>query len=139
MDSHGIFGRPFSTVEKVLDLRSVKHNLIASNIANSDTPNYRAFDLIIQEELGKSLQRDNITQLKRTQPDHLPATKVTLDNTRPKIVATSPLTPRGDGNTVDIDEMMAKLSENSLHYTALAQILSKKFTALKYAIEGGKR
>jgi len=139
MNSHGIFGRAFSTVEKVLDLRSVKHNLIASNIANVDTPNYKAFDLIIQEQLGKSLQGDNITELKRTQPAHLPATKVTLDNTRPKIVAMSQLSPRGDGNTVDIDEMMARLSENTLHYTALAQILSKKFTALKYAIEGGKR
>ncbi|MDY6986688.1 MAG: flagellar basal body rod protein FlgB [Thermodesulfobacteriota bacterium] len=139
MDTHGIFGRAFSTVEKVLDLRSVKHNLIASNIANVDTPNYKAFDLIIQEKLGKSLQRDNIAELKRTQPAHLPATKVALNNTGSKIVPMSPLSPRADGNTVVIDEMMARLSENSLHYTALAQILSKKFTALKYAIEGGKR
>ncbi|MDY6949907.1 MAG: flagellar basal body rod protein FlgB [Thermodesulfobacteriota bacterium] len=139
MDVHGIFGSTLSTVERTLDLRSVKHNLLASNIANVDTPNYKAFDLIIQDELGKGPQRKDNSQLKRTQPAHLPATQVTLDHRRSKLVPLSPLSPRRDGNTVDVDQMMARLSENSLHYNAMAQIVSKKFTALKYAIEGGKR
>ncbi|MBW1941137.1 MAG: flagellar basal body rod protein FlgB, partial [Deltaproteobacteria bacterium] len=50
MESQGIFNKTFSILEKNLDLRSIKHNLIVSNIANMDTPNYKGFDLIVEEE-----------------------------------------------------------------------------------------
>jgi flagellar basal-body rod protein FlgB len=48
------------------------------------------------------------------------------------------MTLRKDGNTVDLDREMAKLSENNLMYNALAQIVSRKFQGLKDAIKGGE-
>jgi flagellar basal-body rod protein FlgB len=139
MDSNGIFGGTFSTLEKVLDLRSVKHNLIVSNIANVDTPNYKAFDLIVEEELGKALKAKSNTNITRTQPGHLPFRGSRTGNVRAKIVAEPQLSLRADGNSVDIDNMMAKLAENNLMYNALAQIIAKKFNGLKYVIQEGRR
>ena len=139
MDSQGIFSDTISTLEKVLDARSLKHNLIVSNIANADTPNYKAFDLVIEEEIGKTLGIKKATSLTTTHPGHLPGTKPHDANLKSRVTATPPLSIRGDGNSVDIDKAMADMAENNLMYNALAQILSKKFTGLKNVIQGGTR
>jgi flagellar basal-body rod protein FlgB len=139
MDSQGIFSGTISTLEKVLDLRSLKHNLIVSNIANVDTPRYKAFDMIIEEEIGKTTGTNNTVNLKRTQNGHLPGRKISVGNVESKFIDKLPLSARGDGNTVDIDKAMADMAENNLMYNALAQILSKKFTGLKTAIQEGRR
>ena len=134
MESNSIFDGTFSTLERVLNFRSIKHNLIVSNIANVDTPNYKAFDLIVEEELGKALKAKNSNNIERPREGHLPFRKIGEGNGRPKVVAEPQLSLRGDGNSVEIDAMMAKLTENNLMYNALAQILSKKFNGLKYVI-----
>jgi flagellar basal-body rod protein FlgB len=139
MDSQGIFSNTISTLEKVLDARSLKHNLIVSNIANVDTPNYKAFDLIIDEEMGKTRGINNATSLTTTHSGHLPGTKSHNATLKSRITATPPLSIRGDGNSVDMDKAMADMAENNLMYNALAQILSKKFTGLKNAIQEGRR
>ena len=54
MESQGVFKGTFGVLEKAMDLRSTKHNVVMSNIANMDTPNYKAFDVIIEEEMEKS-------------------------------------------------------------------------------------
>jgi flagellar basal-body rod protein FlgB len=139
MESKGIFGGTISLLEKVLDLRSMKHNLIVSNIANVDTPNYKAFDLMVEEELEKAVGEENNMGLKRTQPGHLPGNGIGLDSIRPSPVTTDPLSIKGDGNSVDIDRVMADQAKNSLMYSVSAEILSRKFMALKNAIEGGNK
>ena len=53
MDLSGIFSKSFSILEKSLDLRSKRHNLIASNISNMDTPGYKGFDIMVDEEISK--------------------------------------------------------------------------------------
>jgi flagellar basal-body rod protein FlgB len=139
MESKGIFSGTISLLEKVLDLRSMKHSLIVSNIANVDTPNYKAFDLMVEEELEKFVGEENQTGLKRTQPAHLPGNGTGLDRLRPSPVSTYPLSIKGDGNSVDIDRVMAEQAKNSLMYTVTAEILSRKFVALKDAIQGGNK
>ena len=137
MESQGIFNGTFSIIEKVLDLRSTKHKLTISNIANADTPNYKAFDLIIEEEMKKEMGASRHLELAKTDSRHFPAKENALDNIN-LIPEKSIWTQKGDGNTVDIDKSMAKLAENNLMYNALARSISKKFTLLKEVIQGGK-
>ncbi len=132
-----IFGGIIPVLEKVLDLRSMKHNSIVSNITNMDTPNYKAFDFIVEEELEKTMRGRRSSELQKTQPGHFPARRVRMDSIRPRAVGSTGFAHRADGNTVDIDREMAKMAENSLMYNASAQILSKKFQGLKNVIEGG--
>lgn len=139
MDAQGIFNRTFCVLENTLNLRSSKHNQIVSNIANVDTPNYKAFDLIIEEQMENAVGKSKNVILSKTHPEHLAGRKNSMDSATSRFVASPPLSTRGDGNTVDIDKAMADMAENNLMYNTLAQILSKKFEGLKSAIqEGGK-
>lgn len=138
MESQGLFKGTFPLLEKALDLRSLKHNVTVSNIANKDTPNYKAFDLIVEEELEKVMGSGKELGLIRTRRGHLPGRGVGGGAVRLRIDNTSQLSLKRDGNTVNIDKEMAKLSENNLMYNALAQIISRKFKGLKDVIQGGK-
>jgi flagellar basal-body rod protein FlgB len=137
MESQGLFKGTLPLLEKALDLRSLKHAVIVSNIANKDTPNYKAFNLVVEEEIEKVMGPEKELGLRRSRRGHLPG-KAIGGAVRPGIDNTSELSFKRDGNTVNIDKEMAKLSANNLMYDALAQIVSKKFQGLKEVIQGGK-
>ena len=139
MTMPGIFGGTIPVLEKALDLRSMKHNLLASNIANMDTPNYQAFDLMVEEEMKKAFGSGEKMGLEKTQPGHLSGDQPIAGGSGVTAAETGRFKLEGDESTVDIDQQMAKLSENQLMYSASAQILSKKFQALRSAIAGGGR
>ena len=79
-----------------------------------------------------------MTRIKRTHQNHLTGRHGAADGVQPTLDETGQTVLRKDGNTVDVDREMAKLSENNLMYDALAQIVSKKFQGLKDAIKGGE-
>ncbi|MCK5508931.1 MAG: flagellar basal body rod protein FlgB [Desulfobacterales bacterium] len=136
MEPQEIFGGTISLLEKTLDLRSMRHNLIISNVANMDTPNYKAFDIIIKEELEKTMGAENAIKLENTRSGHLPGRAECPGNVKSRASGNQQITLRNDGNSVDVDREMAKLSENNLMYNALAQIISRKFAGLKDVIKG---
>jgi flagellar basal-body rod protein FlgB len=140
MDRASLFSGSLATLEKTLDLRSIRHNLIASNVANIDTPNYRAFDIMVEEEMQRSgnAGRPSIF-IERTHPEHIELHG--RCGLTPKIHMQPDLGEdlRNDGNSVDLDKQMTKLSENSLLYNTAAQILSRKYQGLKNVIQGGRK
>ncbi len=131
----GLFKETLPTLEKAMNLRSARHNLIVSNIANMDTPNYKAFDLVMEEELGKISGSSGGQGLARTHPGHVggqnfQVRRVTAESGELDNAA------RGDGNTVDVEKEMSKLTENGIVYNALAGIVSREFRILSAAVEG---
>ena len=138
MKSQGIFSGTISILSKALDLRSRKHDVIVSNIANMDTPNYKAFDVIVEEEMNKAVGTERKLKLNKTQPGHLLPQKSLSDGLQIKLAEPPQFSLRADGNTVDIDKSMANLAENSLMYQAAARLIYKKFQGLKSVIQGGK-
>jgi flagellar basal-body rod protein FlgB len=138
MESQGLFKGTLPLLEKALDLRSLKHNVTVSNIANKDTPDYKAFDLVVEEELEKVMGSEKELGLRKSRRGHLPGRTIGGGAVTLGIDNTSQHAFKRDGNTVNIDKEMAKLSENNLMYDALAQIISRKFRGLKDVIQGGK-
>ncbi|MEA3436150.1 MAG: flagellar basal body rod protein FlgB [Thermodesulfobacteriota bacterium] len=138
MESQRIFSQTVSILEKAMDLRSKKHNVIASNIANMDTPDYKAFDLVIEKELQKVTGKGNGISLNKTDVGHMQSRRSKADGVSVVIDDTQGLSLRGDGNTVDIDKQMGNMAENTLMYKAAAQMIYRKFQGLKSAIQGGK-
>ena len=138
MESQRIFSQTVSILEKTLDLGSKKHNVIASNIANMDTPDYKAFDLVIEKELQKVTGKGNSISLNKTNKAHMQSERSKADGVSVVIDDTQGLSLRGDGNTVDIDKQMGNMAENTLMYKAAAQMIYRKFQGLKSAIQGGK-
>ncbi len=138
MESQGLFKGTFPLLEKALDLRSYKHNVTVSNIANRDTPGFKAFDLVVEEEMEKIMGQGADLGLKKTHQRHLSEKTVGGVTAGHKAEGGSQISLRRDGNTVDLNKEMAKLAENNLLYDALAQIISRKFKGLKDVIQGGK-
>ena len=133
-----LFGGNFPLVEKSLDLRAKRHELIVSNIANADTPHYKSFDILIEEELQKTDSPPATLPLETTHRSHLQSVSHGMDQVTIHTRESDGLSLRGDGNTVDMDREMVNLSENSIIYRASSQIVSKMFVALKAAINSGK-
>jgi flagellar basal-body rod protein FlgB len=136
--SQGIFSGTINILEKNLDLRSLKHNLIISNIANKDTPNYKAFDLAVEKEMEKLTDTHKTEGLGRTHAAHFPINETDGDYSDVTVTSSSSRLPeRGDGNTVDIEKEMANLAENNLLFETMTILIRKKFQGLKLAIQGG--
>ena len=138
MPTDRIFGDTISALEKSLNLRSIQHKALSSNIANMDTPNYKAVELDVAEKMARNKGSAPDLRLARTRAGHLPIRSNRTENLKLKAVRPTGYSLRGDGNTVDIDRTMGKLAENTLLYNATAQLISKKFAGLKNVIKGGK-
>ena len=139
MDTNGLFGGTVPLLNRALDLRSLRHNLIASNIANKDTPHYKAFDLMVEKEMEKAMNDDNSVRMQKTHSGHIEMGGPFNGGIHKVAENKGGLYESEEGNTVDLDSEMGNLTENSLKYTVTTQILSKKLAGLKSVIQGGGR
>jgi len=132
----GIFER--MSVDKLaagLDTASVKNNVIAENIANIDTPGYKAKDLKFFEVMGEVMGTGKKLPLARTDEKHLPPADRVADPFAFIYQQNNP-SVRNDGNDVNIDYEMSQMAENSIRYNMLADMTAGKFTKLKSIIQG---
>lgn len=138
MPSLPLFSSTVATLEKSLNLRSQNHQVLTSNIANMDTPNYKAFELVIEEEMTRTKNPSPRIPLQKTHGNHLAPMNQLSDNVELKYADPPEFSLRGDGNTVDVEKTMGNLAENTILYKTAAQLISKKFQGLKAVIQGGK-
>ena len=138
MDIKGLFSKTLPLLERTMDLRARRHDAIVSNISNQDTPNYKAFDVLVEEALAKSDSESPAHKMVRTHEMHFRPVKTEGPDPVFTRRPSSPYDLRGDGNSVDIDKEMTRMTENHLMYNATAQIVSRKFASLLDVIKGGK-
>ena len=125
-----LFDKTMSLVQRSLDIRASRHQVISGNIANIETPDYVSKDLPFQKIFERFLDNSSTIPLKRTDPQHLPASD---GQTFPQdFSAEVEKDPSAGG--VDIDQQMGKLAENNLMFQAGVQVLIKKFEVLKNTI-----
>ena len=122
---------------KSMDLRSINQQVIASNIANAETPNYAPARFQFAEELKQALQKPGFT-MQTTDEKHISTGPGTIGDVHGILTREPTANPLGDGNGVSVDDEMIALSENQLLYETAAQLLKKRMTMLKYAISGGQ-
>ena len=125
----GLFDGAIERLARGLAHASRRHELIAQNLANVETPGYRARDLVFE---------DHLKPLLGATPAGLPegAGPVGPGDRRSRLVFSEDRAPNGEGNDVKLDNQMARLAENTLYHHALVQILSTQFNVLKQAISG---
>ena len=125
----------FAFQDKILSLRGYRQQLLASNIANADTPNYKAVDI----DFAKVLQMARGTQadlgLARTNAMHLGAPGGGVLAGAKPLYRTS-VQPSIDGNTVDSNIEQAQFSENALKYMATLQFINSKVQSTMLALRG---
>jgi flagellar basal-body rod protein FlgB len=137
MPTQSLFEGSISALQRSLNIGSLRHKVLTANIANIDTPNYKAFEVVMEDEHKKNSRAAHPIELVRTQPDHLNGRNQSSTNVKLKAADPPALNFRADGNTVDLDKTMGKLAENTLLYRAAAQIIRRKFQGLKNVIQGG--
>ncbi len=135
MDANGIFDSTTAVLKKSLDLRIQNQQVIASNIANAETPGYAAKSFEFEDQLRAAVAANDSNML-RTHPRHLPREGASIEQVQGRIVEHPDTSGMGDRNSVDMDHEMVVMGKNQLYYEATTQLLSKKMGILKYAIQG---
>jgi len=127
-------------LRKALDATSLKHQVLADNIANVNTPGFKRSDVVFQQELKVALfAQQGVLPLATTDKAHFQVpVNVSVSDVKPRVIMHNDTISRNDLNNVDVDLEMSKVAENTILYSALAQITSLKLNALKNAIKEGR-
>ncbi|MFZ4498294.1 MAG: flagellar basal body rod protein FlgB [Burkholderiales bacterium] len=125
-------GQKLDVLGSALKLRAQRQQLLAANIANADTPGYKAVDF----DFARALGRANVSRiaLATTRAGHLGGRTPALAGVdlRYRIPAQDAI----DGNTVELDRETALFTENALAYQASAQFLGDTIRSMRLAISG---
>ena len=117
-----LFGNALLRLEKVLDVRLVKSNILAGNIANVDTPGYTARDVDFNDAMATAYEPGRLSNDERQELWAVDAEGFGAGF---------------DQNSVDLDRTMASLSANATQYAAATRAAGKKLAILKYAASDG--
>jgi flagellar basal-body rod protein FlgB len=117
-----------------LNFREMRQELISSNVANANTPGYKAKKLDFEEALARALDVDGQMKMNATDGRHYNVGSGGFNNLEPEIYDNPNGVVSENGNTVDVEAEMAQMAENKLMYDALVQLINKKMGIMKYAI-----
>ena len=113
-----------------LNIRNKRNNIIASNIANAATPNYKARDINFLDEFKKVT---NIGEIKTTHSNHIPTKNYNISG---KAFYRDPVIASLDGNTVELSVEQMQFAENTMKYQTTLKFLNGKITKMISAIRG---
>ncbi|MDE7469453.1 MAG: flagellar basal body rod protein FlgB [Desulfovibrionaceae bacterium] len=130
----GIVNSTQAFTEGILNLYTQRQNIVQSNIANVDTPSYRAKDLRFEEALQEKLNLDAKGHISATHPSHFPS-RLSLDGFHPTIEQDSELRTLWGLDSVNLEEEMTKLTKINLKYAALTQVVKSGYTGLQQVIQ----
>ena len=120
---------PFGIHEKALAVRNQRMELISANIANADTPSFRAKDMDFQ----KVLSNVNPSPMAATDVRHFDTGEIENAN---GIVFRVPYNAAVDGNTVEINVEQAKYGEAAAQYQATLQFLESRISGIRKSLRG---
>lgn len=115
-----------------LNFRKMRQELISSNVANAETPGYKAKRLDFEEALARALDTDGQGKMKSTDKSHFDVGGGGFNNLEPSVFNDTDGIVSEDGNTVNREKEMAKMVENKILYDAGVQLMNKKLGLMKY-------
>ena len=121
---NGIFG----VHEKAMVLRQRRLALLGQNIANADTPHYKAKDI----DFKKIMAKETDFSIKLSQPGHMNST----NSRNSALIFRTPNNPAADGNTVQLNYEQAQFGKESARYTATLQFLENRIGGIRRALRG---
>ena len=128
------FEKAFSIHDDAMLLRSRRSSILASNIANADTPGYKARDIDFKAMMSRvGGQQSNKIELRSSHSSHISGAQ---NASSQSVMYRNPLHASLDGNTVDSHVEQAKFSENALMYQTSFTLLNGKIKGLMNALKG---
>lgn len=131
--------RTLNVMHKGLDTAVVRHEVIANNIANINTPGFKRSVVSFESELKRALEDNGSMKALRTNPRHTRFKRETGDlmEIQPKVIMENDTIFRNDNNNVDLDVEMANLAKNTILYDAIITRARKSLSSLGQIINIG--
>lgn len=131
--------KTLNTMHKGLNAAVVRHEVIANNIANINTPGFKRSVVSFESELKRALEGNGSMKALRVNPRHIKFKRETegLEGVKPRIFMEDDTIFRNDDNNVDLDVEMANLSKNTILYEALVTRVNKSLSGLRQIISLG--
>lgn len=128
-----LFSNTISTLEQAMNYSSLKQKVVSQNIANVDTPNYKAKEVSFKAEYDKALM--HTFEANKTDRRHF---EFKSNGKSSALVTRNNLNYNENGNSVDLDKEMTELATNQIYFNALTERINGKFNSLQSVIRGGK-
>ena len=125
-----LFSNTITVLQQGINYSSLKSEVISQNIANVDTPNYKAMNVSFRADLNKAMR----TAAYKTDARHY---DFQASQTSPYKIGRDTQNYNSSGNSVDMDNEMSKLAANQIYHHALIERLNGNFNTLRTVIKGG--
>ena len=116
-----------------LRLRSERQQVLAANIANADTPGYKAIDFDFGRALGEAVAKSGNAGTGTSAPGHI---QIGPRPGAPAIQFRTPAQPSIDGNSVELDAERAQFADNAIRYEVALRLLNGQIKSIMSAISG---
>jgi flagellar basal-body rod protein FlgB len=127
-----------SALSTALNMRLLRHNLTSTNIANAETPGFKAKKLDFEDALARAVDIDGLKSMSTSNENHFNIGNGPISSLAPEIYDDPDGALNNDNNSVDMEKEMANMAENNIMYRAALQLINKKLAALKYAAQDGR-
>lgn len=133
------FGRSMGILEKTLNANRQRAGVIANNLANIDTPNFKRSDINFEAELKRAMENErnmpNYLQAKKTDARHIDFAKpITWDRVEPRRVLDYLSEVKNNGNNVDLDRESGEYAKTGITYDLLTTLVKFQFNQIAAAI-----
>lgn len=130
------FDKALGVHQQALLLRQQRMELLANNIANADTPGYKARDIDFKQAMGAASDGQSLS-LSVSHGAHISSSEV-AGNGLAEVMYRVPQQPSLDGNTVEESVEQTAFADNTLRYQATMSFLSSRFAGMKSVLSGGQ-
>jgi len=128
------FDKALGIYEDTLLIREKRAEILSQNLANADTPGYKARDLDFKSLINQALEMKSAPNMNRTSAGHMSTAEALASDS--SLLYRTPMQPSIDGNTVDTDIEMAQFAKNTMDFQASLTFLQSRFRGLKGALKG---
>lgn len=129
-----LFSNTIQSLDNALNYASLKQKTISNNIANADTPNYKAKEVVNKKSFDTFL--NSSISAYRTNQRHYDFS--VQSSAQAETITQKNVQYNNNGNSVDVDKEMSSLAANQIYYNAVSDRIGSKFQSLQNVIRGGK-
>jgi flagellar basal-body rod protein FlgB len=130
--------KTFQALATSLKFREMRQELASSNVANANTPGFKAMKLDFEAALSRAVDSDGMVGMHASDERHFDVGGGGFESLEPEVYEDPNGVVSENGNTVDAEAEMARMAENKLMYDTTVQLINKKLGLMKYAINSEK-
>jgi len=138
MFTNNSFGKTVDILQRTMDVSLVRREVIANNIANSETPNFKRTDVNFEASLARALATENAPknlEAKMSSSNHIPFNRsVDYKSVKPRFVLDYLTQTKNNGNNVDIEQETMESVKNQMMYELMTTTIASQFSRINMVL-----